>query len=73
MDLVFETVSETKAGAKWQSLFQALWPAYQKWFLSDGIEARQTYLAGYRAFKKYMPELLPTYEHLCGLAGGDDL
>ncbi|MEX0695670.1 MAG: C45 family peptidase [Rhodospirillales bacterium] len=73
MDLVFETVSETRAGAKWQSLFQALWPAYQKWFLSDGIEARQTYLAGYRAFKKYMPELLPTYEHLCALAGGDDL
>ena len=73
MDLVFETVSETKAGAKWQTLFQTLWPAYQKWFLSDGIEARQTYLAGYRAFKKYMPELLPTYEHLCELAGGDDL
>ena len=73
MDLVFETVSKSKAGPNWQSLFQPLWRAYQKWFLSDGIEARQTYLAGYRAFKKYMPELLPTYEHLCGLAGGDDL
>lgn len=73
MDLVFETVSEAKAGPKWQSLFQTLWPAYQKWFMSDGIEARQTYLAGYRAFKKYMPEMLPMYEHLCELAGGDDL
>lgn len=73
MDLVFETVSEAKAGPKWQTLFETLWPAYQKWFLSDGIEARQTYLASARAFKKYMPELYPTYEHLCGLAGGGDL
>ncbi len=73
MDLVFETVSEAKAGPKWQALFETLWPAYQKWFLSDGIEARQTYLAGTRAFKTYMPELLPTYESLCELAGGGDL
>lgn len=73
MDFVFETVSETKPGAKWESLFARLWPAYKNWFMSDGIEARQTYLAGYRAFKKYMPELLPTYEKLCELAGGGDI
>lgn len=72
MDLVFETVSEAKPGAKWEALFARLWPAYKNWFLSDGIEARQTYLAGYRAFKKYMPELLPTYETLCERAGGGD-
>ena len=73
MDLIFDTVSEPKPGRTWQGLFQTLWPAYQKWFLSDGIEARQTYLAGVRAMKSYMPELIPTYESLCELAGGDDL
>lgn len=73
MDLVFETVSEAKPGPKWQSLFETLWPAYERWFLSDGIEARQTYLAGHRAFKAHMPELFPTYENLCELVGGGDL
>lgn len=73
MDLVFEAISETKPGAKWQSLFNALWPAYKRWFLADGIDARQTYYAGYRALKTHMPELVPTYEHLCELAGGGDL
>lgn len=73
MDLIFDTVSETKPGRVWKDLFQTLWPAYQKWFLSDGIEARQTYLAGVRALKAHMPEIFPTYEELCELAGGDDL
>ncbi len=50
-----------------------LWPAYKKWFLSEGIGARQTYLAGVRALKAHMPELMPTYEKLCELAGGGDL
>jgi len=73
MDLVFETVSESKLGPRWQQLFETLWPAYQKWFLSDGIEARQTYFAGLRAFRKHMPELVSTYEAACELAGGGDL
>ena len=73
MDLVFEAISEKQPGAKWQSLFNALWPAYKRWFLADGIDARQTYLAGYRAIKTHMPELVPTYEQLCELAGGGDL
>lgn len=73
MDLVFEALSEDKPGPKWQSLFEAAWPAYQNWFLSDGIAARQTYLAGLRAMKAHMPELVPTYERLCELAGGGDL
>ncbi|WP_020591773.1 C45 family autoproteolytic acyltransferase/hydolase [Kiloniella laminariae] len=73
MDLVFEKLYETKAGPAWKDLFDRLWPAYEKWFLSEGIAARQTYLAGLRAMKRYMPELVPTYEHLCELAGGGDL
>jgi len=73
MDIVFEKIHEPEPGAQWQRLFQDMWPAYRKWFLSEGISARQTYLAGYRNIKAYMPELLPSYERLCELAGGGDI
>ena len=73
MELTFTAVPEPQPGPAWQAQFQRLWPAYQDWFLSNGIDARQTYLAGLRALKTYMPELLETYEKLCQLAGGGDL
>lgn len=73
MDILFEKICEPNAGSQWQQRFDALWPYYRKWYLSEGIAARQTYLAGYRAIKAYMPELLPTYETLCELAGGGDI
>ncbi|MBE9477233.1 MAG: hypothetical protein IME92_08790 [Proteobacteria bacterium] len=73
MDILFEKICEPDAGSQWQRRFDALWPYYRKWYLSEGIAARQTYLAGYRAIKVYMPELLPTYERLCELAGGGDI
>jgi predicted choloylglycine hydrolase len=73
MDLIFEKVFETTPGPLWQARFEDLWPAYRKWFLSEGISARPTYLAGVRALRQYMPELLPTYDVLCELAGGGDL
>lgn len=71
--LVFEAVSEEQPGPKWQSRFLTLWPAYEKWYLSEGIGARPTYLAALRALKTHMPELIPTYEKLTELAGGGDL
>ncbi len=73
MDLVFETVSEAKPGPRWAGLFADRWDAYRRWFLSEGIDARQTYLAGLRAMRKVMPELVPTYEALCEAVGGGDL
>lgn len=71
--LVFDAVSESKPGPKWQARFQALWPAYERWYLSEGAGARPTYLSALRAFKAHMPELVPTYEQLTELAGGSDL
>ena len=70
---MFQAVSEADPGPKWQGLFERFWPAYRNWFLSEGIEARQTYLASLRAMKAHMPELVPTYERLCELVGGGDL
>jgi predicted choloylglycine hydrolase len=73
MELLFTAVDEARAGAKWQALFQRHWPAYRQWFLSEGMEPRPTYGQALRQLKAHMPELLPTYERLCELAGGGDL
>jgi predicted choloylglycine hydrolase len=71
--LHFEAISEDQPGPKWQSLFGRFWPAYKRWFLSKGDKARPRYLTSIRELRKYMPELIPTYEHLVELAGDGDL
>lgn len=71
--LDFRTVRETRAGARWQSLFAYHWPAYEQWYLSEGERERPAYLACYNALRRHMPELLDTYRALCDLAGGGDL
>ncbi len=73
MHLKFAAIDEDQAGQKWRALFAAKWPAYERWYLSEGIEARPTYGACSRMLRQYMPELAPTYERLCELAGGGDL
>jgi predicted choloylglycine hydrolase len=73
MDLEFRSVSEAAAGPKWAGLFEAYWPAYRKWYLSEGLEDRPTYLKCRRSLKDHMPELVAVYDRLCELAGGGDL
>ena len=73
MELLFRAIAEDEPGEKWQDLFTEQWPAYRQWFLSEGIEERPTYLEGLKKLKRYMPELLPTYERLCELSDGLDL
>ncbi|MEM7696374.1 MAG: C45 family peptidase [Pseudomonadota bacterium] len=72
MALTFHAVAEDGPGPAWAALFAEHWPAYRKWWLSDGIEQRPTYAASRNALKHYMPELMPIYEALCDLAGGGD-
>lgn len=71
--LLFNAFSEDEPGQKWQDNFEHHWPAYQKWFLSAGDQARPSYLESRRMLRQYMPELVPTYERLVELAGGGDL
>jgi predicted choloylglycine hydrolase len=73
MKLVFEAVEEDQPGEKWAELFSRLWPAYRDWYLSQGVAARPTYAQSVAMLRRHMPELLPTYEVLCELAGGSDL
>lgn len=72
MELTFRALSEDGPGPKWAGLFAEYWPYYRRWWLSEGSEARPTYLEGRRALKQHMPEMLPLYEQLCDLAGGGD-
>jgi len=69
----FEAVEESLPGTQWQALQRRLWPLYQTWFLSEGDAARPSYMESRRALRQYMPELLPTFERLCELAGGGDM
>jgi len=73
MDFTFEAVAEGEPGPKWGALFKRFWPAYERWFLSEGEKARPRYLTSLRQLKAHMPELIPTYERLVELAGDSDL
>lgn len=69
----FESIQEDRPGAKWQRLFHRLWPAYQRWYLAEGPEARPNLAQCRRALRTHMPELVPIYERLTEMAGGSDL
>jgi len=73
VDIRFEAFAEKRPGAKWQALFERLWPAYRTWYLKDAIDNRATYHECETALRTHMPELVPAYEALCDLAGGGDL
>jgi predicted choloylglycine hydrolase len=66
-------VSEDIPGTKWKEVFERCWDGYRAWFLREGLTARPTYLESVRALRKFMPELLPTYEQIVDLAGGGDI
>ena len=72
MDFTFRSLLEARPGTVWQREFNALWPAYRRWFLRDGEGDRPTYLQSLQAIRQHMPEFLPTYETLVELAGGGD-
>lgn len=73
MFLTFEAIREDTPGRKWQTLFTRFWPAYRRWFLSEGHLARPGWVTSRRMLAEHMPELVPVYEQLEDLAGGGDV
>jgi len=73
MFLAISSIDEDYPGVKWQELFHKYWPNYKQWYLSEGYTARPGYLSCVEALEVHMPELLPVYNKLCELTGGDDL
>jgi predicted choloylglycine hydrolase len=72
-ELAFEAIEERLPGERWRSSFRSMWPAYRRWYLKDGESARPALATCRRMLRKHMPELVPTYERLVELAGGDQL
>jgi predicted choloylglycine hydrolase len=65
-------IREAQPGPRWRLLFEATWPAYRRWYLSDGREARPTPVTAAAALARHMPELLPTWARLAEQTGFDD-
>jgi predicted choloylglycine hydrolase len=73
MRVSLSSIREDQPGPKWQARFETFWPSYREWFLSEGYLARPGYVPSVKKLRKHMPELMPVYEELVGLAGGGDL
>jgi predicted choloylglycine hydrolase len=73
LPLTFYSVAEPVPGPRWQELFRADWPAYQRWYLRDGLAARTGLETCQQMLAAHMPELVPTWERLVDLADGDPL
>ncbi len=66
-------INEATPGPRWKALFDATWPGYRAWYLSQGDAARPDLPTAARMLASHMPELVPTYERLVDLAGGDEV
>ncbi len=74
MQLHFNSISEpARAGPKWQKLFDTYWPAYLAWLNSKETAHTSDLETAQAALKYYMPEMVPTYEHLCQLVNADEM
>lgn len=73
LQLNFSSISESKPGHKWQTLFQKHWPAYKAWFVSKGAVHNPDLQTAQNQLQKYMPEWVGTYHQLTKLAGDDPI
>jgi predicted choloylglycine hydrolase len=71
--LEFEAVEELRPGDGWRRRFEAMRPAYEAWYLKEGRAERPDLATCRDALRRHMPELVPTYERLVELVGGDEL
>jgi predicted choloylglycine hydrolase len=72
MELTFYGLRESAPGPRWQALYDATWPAYRAWYLSEGTGVRPSRQIATNMLRHHMPELMPTWERLVELSGGDD-
>ena len=66
-------INEPVPGPRWQALFHDTWPKYRAWYLNRDPEDAPDLATAVRMLARHMPELLPTYQRLVELAGGDDV
>src|SRR4051812_36967154 len=71
--LTFWATAEPWPGPGWQRLFRATWPSYRHWYLREGSAARPDLGTAHLALTAHMPELMPAWERLVGLADGNGI
>jgi predicted choloylglycine hydrolase len=64
-------IREPKPGPRWGQLFDATWPAYRRFYLTEGRAARPSLITAGAALATHMPELLPTWARLSEQTGFD--
>jgi predicted choloylglycine hydrolase len=69
--LLFRWTSEDVPGPRWLELFARAWPAYRSWFLFEGAAARPPLAECKKKLLAHMPELVPQWERLIELSGGN--
>jgi predicted choloylglycine hydrolase len=72
MTLTFDAVAEPMPGPKWTARWNRSWPAYEAWFIARNGDQGPSRKECRKALKRYMPELVVTYDRLVVLAGGSD-
>jgi predicted choloylglycine hydrolase len=66
-------IREEQPGPRWLALHDATRDAYHRWYLSEGAAARPDLRTCRRMLVSHMPELVPVWERLVELAGGDEV
>ena len=76
--ITVHAINEPTPGPRWKALFDETWPAYRAWYLAEphpssaaAAIARPDLQTAAAMLTRHMPELVPTYEKLVALTGGD--
>lgn len=72
LTLTFRAIREERPGPRLARLFGEYWPAYRRWWASEGLTARPTWRECRLALRTHMPELVDLYDEVCELVGGGD-
>lgn len=67
----FRWIQEELPGPTWARLFERTWASYSRWFLKDGDEERPEFEVCRGQLDRHMPELLPIWDRLVELTGGN--
>lgn len=68
----FQAIAESRPGERLGPLLRRRWPAYRRWWSSEGVERRPSFAACRRALREHMPELVPAWEAIVDAASGGD-
>jgi predicted choloylglycine hydrolase len=66
-------IREEQPGPRWQALHDATRDGYHRWYLSEGEATRPDLRTCRRMLVRHMPELVPVWERLVELSGGDEV